>query len=260
MQERLIKTHQDWEDLAQLDAVWAVNTHPEYRFGQGDMTAFFRKGEVQIAAMMAHTERLGYPARRETALDFGCGVGRLTRALAGRFQECVGVDIAETMIEKARALNSAYPNCTFVVNEREDLTAFPDAYFDLIYTREVLQHQASPDAVKRYIAEFLRVLRDDGILVFQLPRRLSLRRTLQPRRRLYSVLRTVGIPKVVLYNRLNLNPMKTISLSEAQTQDYIASIGGRVLYSEREDGSNYDSTTYYVVRDLTSAAPRARLS
>jgi SAM-dependent methyltransferase len=249
VQRQIRKTKQDWEDLAQLDAVWAINTHPAYRFGQGDMSAFFRKGEIEVAAMMAHAERLGYPRHREAALDFGCGVGRLTRALSSYFQQCYGVDIAQTMVEKARVLNSSYSNCTFAVNEGEDLNAIPDAYFDLVYTSIVLQHQATQDAVKRYIGEFLRVLKNDGVLVFQLPRRLSLRRALQLRRRLYTMLRDVGVSKTFLYQRLNLNPMKTISLSEPQVYAFVTGIGGRILDSDREDSSNFDSTTYYVVKD-----------
>lgn len=37
-----------------------------------------------------------------SALDFGCGVGRLMRALSGYFTHCPGVDISERMVREAR--------------------------------------------------------------------------------------------------------------------------------------------------------------
>ena len=49
------------------------------------------------------------PGARDRALDFGCGVGRLTRALGDRFDAVVGVDISAGMVEQARRLNDASP-------------------------------------------------------------------------------------------------------------------------------------------------------
>ena len=65
------------------------------------------------------------------ALDFGCGVGRLTRALAGSFEKSCGVDILEAMVTKARELNGQIGNCSFVVNNSTDLRVFPNETFDL---------------------------------------------------------------------------------------------------------------------------------
>ncbi len=39
------------------------------------------------------------------ALDFGCGVGRLTQALADYFNEVAGVDVSPTMVNKALEYN-----------------------------------------------------------------------------------------------------------------------------------------------------------
>jgi cyclopropane fatty-acyl-phospholipid synthase-like methyltransferase len=35
--------------------------------------------------------------RRLEALDFGCGIGRITQALAAHYASCVGLDISEEM-------------------------------------------------------------------------------------------------------------------------------------------------------------------
>jgi ubiquinone/menaquinone biosynthesis C-methylase UbiE len=97
---------------------------------------------------MGSAARLGYPSGREAALDFGCGVGRLTRALAKDFRRCYGVDISESMIAKARELNQSLPGCEFVLNTQGDLALFPDNHFDMIYTCRVLQHLPSRATIK----------------------------------------------------------------------------------------------------------------
>ena len=65
-------------------------------------------------------------------MDFGCGVGRLTRELSGRFERYVGVDISAGMIERAEQLNAEVPNCTFLVNDRPDLSRFGDREFEAV--------------------------------------------------------------------------------------------------------------------------------
>jgi tRNA/tmRNA/rRNA uracil-C5-methylase (TrmA/RlmC/RlmD family) len=69
---------------------------------------FFDIGIIEVAALMKHVERLGHPHQRERALDFGCGLGRITRALAQHFDESVGVDISEDMVRRAREPTSTH--------------------------------------------------------------------------------------------------------------------------------------------------------
>ena len=89
---------------------------------------------------MSHAERLSHPRRRESALDFGCGLGRLTRALSRRFESAIGLDLSETMVERARNLNAAVRGCEFRVNTWPDLRDFSEQSFDLVYSGRVLQH------------------------------------------------------------------------------------------------------------------------
>jgi len=94
---------------------------PNKRYGKWDVEEFLESGEHQIEDALQHGKKLGFPLSFESALDFGCGVGRLTRALAGRFKTCVGVDISPAMIQQARRLNADRPGCTFVLNTTDDL-------------------------------------------------------------------------------------------------------------------------------------------
>lgn len=105
---------------------------------------------------------------RGRALDFGCGIGRVTSALADHFDEVVGVDVAPAMLDLARDMNAGRSRCRFVLNDRPDLGLFEDAAFDFVYSNLVLQHMR-PKLAARYIREMLRVLRRGGLLVFQMP-------------------------------------------------------------------------------------------
>lgn len=60
-------------------------------------------------------------------IDLGCGTGRLGRHFAGRGFECVGVDLSEEMLAKARENG---PGVTFVTANLVDLAPIPDASFD----------------------------------------------------------------------------------------------------------------------------------
>ena len=253
---RLFRRHQqDWEDLGDLDPWWAVLAHPERRFGHWDLDAFFRSGETEIARLMTDIERLGYPARRERALDFGCGVGRLTRALSRHFRRCSGIDVSAPMIAAARTQNAAFSNCEFIVNARSDLQIFPDDHFDLIYSVLVLQHLPSRDTIGAYVTDLARILAPDGLLVCQIPSHIPLRRRLQLRRRLYGVLRSVGVGRRVLYDRLGLFPMRMTSLAEHDVRALLAAAGARILETRTDEMAStaIPSRTYYVTKPQRTA-------
>jgi SAM-dependent methyltransferase len=244
-----LRRHQrDWEDLGDLDPCWAILAYPERKFGRWDLDEFFSSGEVEIGRLAADMQRLGYPAKRERALDFGCGVGRLTRALVSHFRHYYGVDVSAPMIAAARKLNTAFPNCEFVLNGDPDLRMFPRGHFDLIYSVLVLQHLPTRAAIAAYVADFVRALAPGGLLVCQIPSHIPLRRRLQPRRRLYGILRTFGIAPHVLYHRLGLFPMRMTSMPEPDVRALLTAAGARVL-EVREDAmasTAIESRTYYV--------------
>lgn len=154
-----------WDSLAQDDPMWAILTDRR----KGDWTAeeFFAAGRREIAQLFTSTH-IGESRRFRHGLDFGCGIGRLSQALADRCERVTGVDIAPTMVNQARIMNVAGSRCDYVVNDRDDLGIFPDGAFDFIYSNIVLQHMA-PAISSRYIKEFCRVLAPSGILVFQIP-------------------------------------------------------------------------------------------
>jgi SAM-dependent methyltransferase len=76
--------------------------------------------------------RFGVIAGADRALDFGCGLGRLSRALGERFADVLGMDISPAMAEQATRLNRRVAACRFVVNPCADLRGVPSDEFDLV--------------------------------------------------------------------------------------------------------------------------------
>jgi SAM-dependent methyltransferase len=165
---RLKRFARDWNTLGKRNPYGAILTGTAGELPQWTAEEFFETGRVDAARFMGDLARIAPTVRRGRALDFGCGVGRVTRALADHFQAVVGVDVASTMVSRARLLNQSYRNCRFVVARGAHLREFDAGHFDVIYSRLVLQH-IPPALVRRYIPEFIRVLAPGGVLMFQMP-------------------------------------------------------------------------------------------
>lgn len=157
-----------WDAFGRIDPFWAILTDPNRRGNRWDLAEFFETGREEMAAHFAQAATLGVPAARRRGLDFGCGAGRLTQAMARHVESVVGVDVAPSMIDLARRHNVHGARCEYVVNDRPDLSRFPDAWFDVVYTGRVLQHM-EPRYAEAYIREFARVLAPGGYLSFDVP-------------------------------------------------------------------------------------------
>ena len=244
------KHQRDWEELGQVDPLWAILSVPEKQFGGWDVDFFFRTGEEEIRQVLSVSEGLQYLRQREKALDFGCGVGRLTRSLSPHFKECYGTDISTVMIKKAREMNRAFLNCRFLQIPEGDLGLFEDSYFDFIITRHVLQHLPSREIIRDQVTQLVRVLRPGGLLVFQLPTYIPLRRRLQPRRRAYAVLRSIGFQHRFLYEKLSLNPVRMSYLTEDEVDALLKPLQVRLVHTTAELISRDDisANSYYVTK------------
>ena len=101
---------------------------------------FFETGHAYIDWLL---QKLGvlYPELPlQTAVDFGCGVGRLSIPLAKRFHEVIGVDISPAM------LNESQKNCSVSGISNVQLVLSDDRVsevpfgVDLVHSYLVLQH------------------------------------------------------------------------------------------------------------------------
>ena len=239
---------QDWQDLGSLDPLWAILADDEKKFGLWDLDEFFQTGAREIDSVFATAKALKVPTHYRDALDFGCGVGRLSRAIRRQFESCLGVDISPAMIDLARKLN---PDCQFEVINEYGMSTLGDAQFDFVYSNIVLQHQRSASVVFAYLAEFIRVLRPGGLLAFQLPHHIPLRLRLELRRRLYKISRNLlRLSPAFIYNKLNLNPISMLAIPEAAVAQAVISSQGIVLKVRHDKfgGPRVDSRTYFVTK------------
>jgi SAM-dependent methyltransferase len=91
-------------------------------------------------------------------LDVGCGTGEITARLAGRFPaiSIVGVDLEAAHLERARVRCAAYGGRVEFQTGDALALPFPDASFDLVISRHLLQAVPFP---KKSLAEMARVAR-----------------------------------------------------------------------------------------------------
>ena len=154
--------------MGKSDPLWAVLSDPSKRNKRWNPDAFFATGEPEVQRVFSNLEHLKRPLEFEKVLDFGCGVGRLAGYFLKKFAHYTGVDISPSMIARAKGWNCALENADFQLNDRSDLSLFDSDSFDLIYCNLVLQHM-DPQYSRKYIEEFVRIVKPEGLIVFQIP-------------------------------------------------------------------------------------------
>jgi SAM-dependent methyltransferase len=160
-------TLKNWNRLGEREALWAILNNKDKKEPWNEVE-FFKTGVSEIDSALSYIESLKIPLVRNRALDFGCGVGRLTQALAKYFKNASGVDGATSMITLANTYNQQFGNkVKFFLNDKDNLQVFSDSSFDFIYSNITLQHM-EPKFSKGYIREFARLLAPGGVLLFQL--------------------------------------------------------------------------------------------
>jgi ubiquinone/menaquinone biosynthesis C-methylase UbiE len=164
----LREMQKNWDRIGQTDPLWAILALPDRKDGRWKLDEFFATGAAEIQSLMHWIDGLGMSIPHRKALDFGCGIGRLTQALGTYFDEVSGVDIAPSMIELAKRYNRQGNKCKYYLNCTEDLRIFGENEFDLIYSNITLQH-INPRYYGSYVSEFLRILSPHGLLIFQIP-------------------------------------------------------------------------------------------
>jgi SAM-dependent methyltransferase len=256
----LEKLKDDWEALARNDALGAILTDQTKSGGKWQLDEFMATGESEVVTVMEHLRQIGHePDFGGAALDFGCGVGRLTQALARRFASCTGVDISKEMVSQAERLNK-YPHCRYVVNAESRLP-FRDGEFAFIYCNIVLQHVPKRFA-EEYLREFVRILGAGGILVFGVQdsfampdvasRVTRIRQILRVRSRIKRALGSSEgemlmhcLPEAAVRTALGLNAkVVDIQWTNTAAKDF----NGKLIYLEQPLGSGYVGRQYCVLK------------
>lgn len=162
-----------WDARAAENAMWYI--HSQLDFSHPDVHEFWRSGEHNLDATL---QPFGLRFRGdERVLEIGCGIGRMTRALAARAAEVVGVDVSEEMVRRGREALADVANVRLQVGTGTDLAGLDDAAFDVCYSFIVFQHIPEPAITCSYVAEIGRVLRPGGWTLFQVSDRPEMHRS-----------------------------------------------------------------------------------
>lgn len=160
------RMRESWDQRAKRDAYYYVET----AHWDGDVEGFFALGEERARLLVDPVlPELERPAAESSAVDLGCGVGRFSRAFAGRFKDVLGIDVSEEMVRQAREANpaDAYPNLLFEPGDGITLPA-PDDAHDFVFSYEVFQHMPSEDVIRSNLHEVARILRPGGVALLHI--------------------------------------------------------------------------------------------
>ena len=170
---------EDWNELAQREPYFAVITDRRYLRDNLDESArrqFFESGEADVERLLATINQVGEVFTPGSALDFGCGVARLTLPLARRVERVTGCDISPAMLAIARqnAEQAGATNVTFV-SKLDDVRG---QQFDFICSLLVFQHMPVSGGLAA-LSSLLRLLAPRGVVALH----FTLRRPGGPLRR-----------------------------------------------------------------------------
>lgn len=140
-----MKKHTDvaWEQWGQQDPYFGVLNDQKYRSANIRKTKsdFFESGDQHIGNVIEITEKHFGPIPRASALDFGCGVGRLLVPLSKLFRRVAGVDVSKAMLqEAAKNLDQRDIGNVDLLESDDELSTLGDRQFDFVHTYIVLQH------------------------------------------------------------------------------------------------------------------------
>jgi SAM-dependent methyltransferase len=161
-----------WQHLGEQEPYWSVLTAPKFKMAHIASTGdeFYRSGQACLSTIDAFFERSGQAiADIQSVLEFGCGVGRETTALASRYRRVVGVDISSAHLALARQAVSRHQqsNVEFVqLASIEAIAALSKC--DLLYSVIALQHNPPP-VMLELLSQLFDRLRPSGYALFQLP-------------------------------------------------------------------------------------------
>jgi SAM-dependent methyltransferase len=148
----------DWDLRARENARGYIN----WPHIANEEAAFFASGRDDYKRFVTpFVKKMQFDSQGKTALEIGCGIGRIARWMAEDFGQYIGVDVSPEMIRQASACG--IPRATFQAVSGGDLAGIPSGSVDFVFSFAVFQHVPDKEAILNYFSETARVLRPGGI-------------------------------------------------------------------------------------------------
>lgn len=169
-----------WDARARENALYFVDNTVDYN--SPDAERFWAEGERIVDTIL---EAVGAQLRPDDeVVEIGCGVGRLTRALAARARSVAALDVSAEMLAQAKDANAGLDNVRWVPGDGTSLAGIDDASTDACFSHVVFQHIPDPGITLGYVREMGRVLRSGGWSAFHISNDPSIHRPRTGGRRL----------------------------------------------------------------------------
>jgi tRNA (mo5U34)-methyltransferase len=158
-----------WAQMGATKPHWSVLTGTEYlpqNINHLSIDRFYESGITEARTIGAILNRHDFHnIASKTCVEYGCGLGRVTLALAGMFKSVKGYDISATHLKLAEERKAAQKidNAKFILSKdvNEKVSSC-----DFFYSRLVFQHNPPP-LILQLIASALGSLREGGVAIFQ---------------------------------------------------------------------------------------------
>lgn len=166
MDKLVKKMRRDWDQRARENhRHYIVNSRTEWSDED-----FARSGEATLSHYVLTD--MGNVCRGKSpdamrVLDFGCGAGRVTRAMARVFGEVHGVDISPEMVGLAQAQVGCLPNVHIHLYNGVDLDVLGNLMFDFAFSFSVFHHVPGKGLIENCVREVGKHLLPGALFKFE---------------------------------------------------------------------------------------------
>jgi len=140
------------QNSSQLETEKAANTYLDVTYSDKPLTDYPNR----LAKYLTEKYLIKKNSR---LLDLGCGRGEFLRGFINQGMEGFGIDQADTA-------KGICPTAIIKVGNLEDKLPFEDNYFDVVYSKSVVEHFYYPEKI---LGEVYRILKPNGLVITMTP-------------------------------------------------------------------------------------------